>query len=91
MDHDSLRYFVSQRESADTVRACLDGSQNHTAIGMLELRNDTFAYVLAFSFIDSIISSQRVQNGDSPPFRTFVQGYEELLKDRGVDGKESLV
>ena len=57
---------------------------------MLELRNDTFAYVLAFSFVNSFISSQRVQNGDPPPFRTFVQGDEELLKDRGVDGKETL-
>ena len=57
---------------------------------MLELRNNTLAYVLAFSFVDGVISSQRVQNGDSPPFGTFVQGNEEFLKDRRVDGKETL-
>ena len=73
------------------MRACLDCSQNHTTVRMLELRNDTFAYMLAFSFIDSIISSQRIQNGDPSPFRTFIQGNEEFLKDRRVDGKEAFL
>jgi hypothetical protein len=47
---------------------------------MLELRNDTLAYMLAFSFINGLISSQRVEDGNPSPFGTFVQSYEEFLK-----------
>jgi len=56
---------------------------------MLELRNDTLAYMLAFSFIYGIISSQRVQDCNSSPLGTLVQGNEEFLKDRGVNGEET--
>jgi len=58
---------------------------------MLELRNDTLAYMLAFSFIYGIVSSQGVQNGNPSPLGTFVEGNEKFLKDRGVDGKETLI
>ena len=75
----------------NVASTCLDGGQNHTAVRMLELRNDTLAYMLAFSFVNRVIPSQRVQNGDPPPFGTFVQGNEELLKDRGIDGKETFL
>jgi len=48
---------------------------------MLELRNNTLAYMLAFSFIYGIISSQRVQDGNPSPLGTLVQGNKEFLED----------
>ena len=54
---------------------------------MLELGNDTFAYVLAFSFINGNVSGQRVQNRNPSPFRTLVQGNKEFLNGRGVEGE----
>ena len=56
---------------------------------MLELRNDTLAYMLAFSFVNGIISGQRVQNCNPSPFRTLVQGDKEFLNGRGVEGEEA--
>ena len=74
---------------ADTKGTYRDGSQNHATVRMLELRNNTFAYMLAFSFIDGIIPSQRVQDSNPSPLRALVEGNEEFLKDRGVNGEET--
>ena len=58
---------------------------------MLELGDYTLAYMLAFSFIDGIISSQRVQEGDPSPLGTLVQGNKEFLEDRRIDGEETFL
>lgn len=71
------------------MRACLDGGQDDASVRMLELGNDTLAYMLAFSFINGIISGQRIQNCDPSPFGTFVQGDEEFLNGSGVEGEET--
>ena len=89
MDHDGLKHFESQKDSAVTKRTYRDGSQNHATVRMLELRNNTLAYMLAFLFIDGIISSQRVQYGNPSPLRALVEGNEEFLKDRGIDGEDT--
>lgn len=69
------------------MRACLDGGQDDASVCMLELGNDTLAYMLTFSFINGFISRQRRQNRNPSPFRTLVQGDEELLNGRGIDGE----
>jgi hypothetical protein len=71
------------------MRACLDGGQDDASVRMLELGNDTLAYMLAFSFINGLVSRQSVQNCNPSPFRTLVQGDKEFLNGGGIEGKET--
>ena len=57
---------------------------------MLELRDDSFAKVLAFLIILCFVPSQCGQDGDTTPFGAFVKRYEQFLKGILRDDEKGL-
>lgn len=56
---------------------------------MLKLRNNSLTNMLTLPLILSIITRQRIEDGDTTPFRAFIQGNEQFVK-YGVGDDEDL-
>ena len=51
----------------------LDGCQNDASVDVLKLWYDSFADVLTLLLVYSVVSCERREDGNTTPFRAFVQ------------------
>lgn len=70
----------------------LHRGENHAGVRMLELRHDTFAYVLALPLVRRLVACKCTQNLHSSPFGAFIQRNKEFVQNcrsnvKGVRGR----
>lgn len=66
----------------------LDGSEHNTGIRVLELGDNALTDMLALPLVLGLITRQSIEDGDTTPLGTFVQGDQEFVQNGVVDNED---